>query len=110
MQEEREISLKAVFYTIAKKWKLLLIIFLVVFVGCYGFFWFRSGKPAATATTTTTTATGATAVALAEKVDPEDIQKAKENAEHYKKYLENSEYMKLDTNALHQSILYYALP
>ena len=104
MQEEREISLVGAMYTMAKRWKVMLLVAVLVFAAGYGFFLYRARKAASAEPASVSTATNA-----AEAVNPEDVLKLKENAEKYKNYLENSEYMKLDTSALHQRNVYYVI-
>lgn len=104
MQEEREISLVGAMYTMAKRWKVMLLVAILVFAAGYGFFLFRARKAASEGPETVAKAANA-----AETVNPEDVLKLKENAEKYKDYLENSEYMKMDTSALHQRIVYYVI-
>jgi|GEM_PF-5969029 len=104
MQEEREISLVGAMYTMAKRWKIMLLVAVLVFAAGYGFFLFRARKAASAEPETVAKAANA-----AETVKPEDVLKLKENAEKYKDYLENSEYMKMDTSALHQRIVYYVI-
>ncbi|MBR5337751.1 MAG: hypothetical protein IK152_07185 [Lachnospiraceae bacterium] len=105
MQEEREISLRAVFYTILKKWKLLIILFAVIFIAGYGFFWFRARKAAGADGTTN----AANATNVADVVEDNEVEKTKQHALDYKDYLEKSEFMKIDTNALHNRIIYYVI-
>lgn len=103
--EERVISFKSGLYSTLKKWKLLLILFVVFFVVGYGFFWIRSRKVADASKNTT----AANATNVADVIASEEVEKTKQHALEYKEYLENSEYMKIDPNALHQRIIYYVI-
>ena len=46
MQEEREISLVGAMYTMAKRWKIMLLVAILVFAAGYGFFVFKNRKAA----------------------------------------------------------------
>ncbi|MBO4808332.1 MAG: hypothetical protein J5537_04760 [Lachnospiraceae bacterium] len=104
MQEEREISLVGAMYTMAKRWKVMLLVAVLVFAAGYGFFLFKDRKAA-----TAEPVSVAQASTPAESVKPDEAKKLKDNAEKYKKYLENSEFMKVDTSALHNRIIYYVI-
>lgn len=104
MQEEREISLVGAMYTMAKRWKIMLLVAILVFAAGYGFFVFKNRKAASAEPESVANATNA-----AETVKPEDVLKLKANAEKYKDYLEKSEYMQVDTSALHNRIIYYVI-
>lgn len=104
MQEEREISLTGAMYTMAKRWKVMLLVAVVVFAAGYGFFLYKNGKAASSDPVSV-----AKADTAADTVKPEEVEKLKDNAEKYKTYLENSEFMKVDTSALHNRIVFYVI-
>lgn len=104
MQEEREISLVGAMYTMAKRWKIMLLVAVLVFAAGYGFFLFRARKAASAGPETVAKAANA-----AETVKPEEAEAFKKKLESYKEYLEDSEYMKVDSNALRNHVLYYII-
>lgn len=104
MQEEREISLVGAMYTMAKRWKIMLLVAVLVFAAGYGFFLYRARKAASAGP-----ASVATAANAAETVKAEEAEAFKKKLTDYKEYLENSEYMKVDANALRNHVLYYVI-
>lgn len=104
MQEEREISLVGAMYTMTKRWKIMLLVAVLVFAAGYGFFLFRERKAASAGPESVATAANA-----AETVKAEEAEAFKKKLESYKEYLENSEYMKVDSNALRNHVLYYVV-
>jgi len=104
MQEEREISLVGAMYTMAKRWKIMLLVAVLVFAAGYGFFLFRERKSASAGPESVATAANA-----AETVKAEEAEAFKKKLTDYKEYLENSEYMKVDANALRNHVLYYVI-
>lgn len=104
MQEEREISLIGAMYTMAKRWKVMLLVAVLVFAAGYGFFLFKDRKAASAEPVSV-----AKADTAADTVKPEEVEKLKDNAEKYKEYLENSEFMKVDASALHNRTVYYVI-
>ncbi len=104
MQEEREISLVGAMYTMAKRWKIMLLVAILVFATGYGFFLYRAKKAASAGP-----ASVATAANAAETVKAEEAEAFRKKLTDYKEYLENSEYMKVDPNALRNHVLYYVI-
>lgn len=104
MQEEREISLVGAMYTMAKRWKVMLLVAILVFAAGYGFFLFRARKAASAEPESVAKAANA-----AETVKPEEAEAFKKKLSDYKEYLEDSEYMKVDPNALRNHVLYYVI-
>ena len=93
MKNRRAITLSALLYTMIRRWKVMVISFIIVFALAAGYSVLKtkaSGKE---------DGLSATVVAL--------DQRNRDAVEGYRKYIEKSAYMNLDPNNLHERVIYY---